>query len=139
MILDDSIYMVTPLKMAVIVELYTEATIRKRRLPSRHRGRTPGRDSVVRRTLLRSTAFIRAAKRLVKRHPASAKAIRETLDLLSADAFQPALKTHKLKGDLEDAWACSVGYDLRIVFELIEHQSSQAMLLLSVGTHDEVY
>jgi hypothetical protein len=32
LIVDDSIYMVTPLKMAVIVELYTEATIRKRRL-----------------------------------------------------------------------------------------------------------
>ena len=33
--------------------------------------------------------------------------IRDALELLSADAFDPRLKTHKLTGELNDVWACS--------------------------------
>ena len=59
--------------------------------------------------------------------------------MLSDDAFDPRLKTHKLSGDLQGLWACSVGYDLRILFEFVEHEGAEAILLVSVGTHDEVY
>ncbi len=31
------------------------------------------------------------------------------------------------------------GYDLRIVFDIVEHEGTEAILLLSVGTQDEVY
>jgi len=58
---------------------------------------------------------------------------------LETDAFDPQLRSHKLKGELEGCWSCSAGYDLRIVFEFVQHQGSEAILLLSVGTHDEVY
>jgi mRNA interferase YafQ len=34
---------------------------------------------------------------------------------------------------------CSIGYDLRIVFEFVQHEGAEAVLLLTVGTHDEVY
>ncbi|HWP39541.1 MAG TPA: type II toxin-antitoxin system YafQ family toxin [Tepidisphaeraceae bacterium] len=91
------------------------------------------------RPLLRSSAFIRGSKRFVRRHPQVAGAIRETLRILQADALDPRLRTHKLKGDLSGCWACSAGYDLRIVFEFVVHQGSEAILLLSIGTHDEVY
>lgn len=93
----------------------------------------------MKRTLLKSRPFIRAAKRTVKKDARLAKDIQATLDLLSEDAFHPRLKTHKLKGNLEGSWACSVGYDLRIVFEFVQHEGTEAILLETVGTHDEVY
>jgi mRNA-degrading endonuclease YafQ of YafQ-DinJ toxin-antitoxin module len=59
--------------------------------------------------------------------------------LLAADAFDTKLKTHKLKGDLAGVWACSAGRDLRVLFEFVTHEGAEAILLLTVGTHDEVY
>ena len=82
---------------------------------------------------------MRAARKLVKSHPEAAASLRETLVALAEDAFQPSLKTHKLKGELAGSWACSAGYDLRIVFEFVQHEGSEAIQLQSVGTHDEVY
>ncbi len=93
----------------------------------------------MRRLLLKSSSFIRSTKRTVKKDPRLAKDIQATLELLSEDAFHPRLKTHKLKGNLEGSWACSVGYDLRIVFEFVKHEGTEAVLLETVGTHDEVY
>jgi mRNA interferase YafQ len=82
---------------------------------------------------------VRAARRLEKRQPAATAALHATLTALAEDAFQPALKTHRLKGELADSWACSAGYDLRIVFEFVQHEGSEAIVLQSVGTHDQVY
>ena len=91
------------------------------------------------RILLRSNAFVRAAKRILKRQPLLATDILSTLELLSSNAFHPRLKTHKLKGDLHDSWACSVNYDLRIVFKIVEYHRKEAILLESIGSHEEVY
>ena len=91
------------------------------------------------RMLLMSAAFVRAAKRLVKKNPEMASVLQSTLNLLAEDAFHPSLKTHKLKGELAGSWASSAGYDLRIVFEFVQHENAEAIQLQSVGTHDEVY
>lgn len=93
----------------------------------------------MRRDLVRTTSFVRAARRLVKKHPELTEDLRTTLQILTEDAFDPLLKTHKLKGDLAGRWSCSVGYDLRIVFEFVQQQGKEAILLQSLGTHDEVY
>ena len=93
----------------------------------------------MKRQLLRSTAFIRAAKKLIKKNPQLSEDFQNALKLLSGDAFDPQLKTHKLKGKLEGSWACSVGYDLRIIFRFVQHEQSDAILLESIGTHEEVY
>ena len=61
------------------------------------------------------------------------------MELLGEDALAPSLKTHKLKGNLAGSWACSAGYDLRIVFQFAKHKGSEAILLEAVGSHDEVY
>jgi mRNA-degrading endonuclease YafQ of YafQ-DinJ toxin-antitoxin module len=61
------------------------------------------------------------------------------LETLAEDAFDPMLKTHKLKGELAGSWACSASYNLRIVFEFVQHEGAEAVLLQAVGTHDEVY
>lgn len=91
------------------------------------------------RILLRSTAFVRRAKKILKKHPLASQDLQSALELLAADCFHPRLKTHKLKGELEGSWACSAGYDLRIVFKFVEYEGSEGILLLTMGTHEEVY
>jgi mRNA-degrading endonuclease YafQ of YafQ-DinJ toxin-antitoxin module len=51
------------------------------------------------------------------------------------------LHSHKLKGELAGAWACTVDYDKRILFEFSQKPESgeEEILLLTMGTHDEVY
>ncbi|MHC5600092.1 MAG: type II toxin-antitoxin system RelE/ParE family toxin [Nostoc sp.] len=51
------------------------------------------------------------------------------------------MQTHKLKGKLSGAWACSVDHDCRIVFNFVQNIESgeEELLLIDIGTHDEVY
>lgn len=69
----------------------------------------------------------------------AAAAFNQALALLTEDAFHAKLRTHKLKGKMHGSWACAAGYDLRIVFDFVSHEGSEAVLLLTVGTHEEVY
>lgn len=62
-----------------------------------------------------------------------------TLAGLEEDAFQPRLQTHKLTGELQGRYACSVAYDTRIVFRIESDPAGELIVLLSIGTHDEVY
>lgn len=93
----------------------------------------------MKRRLIRSPSFVRAAQRLLKKQPLAAAAFHLALALLAEDAFHPQLRTHKLKGKIKGSWACAAGYDLRIVFDFLQHEGSEAVLLLTVGTHEEVY
>ncbi len=93
----------------------------------------------MKRTLLRSPAFGRDLKRWLKSHPDMTQSIEATLEQLSSDAAHPSLRTHKLRGSLAGCCACSAGYDVRIVFEYTQHENQEAILLLALGTHDEVY
>jgi len=87
------------------------------------------------RTLFWSPAFKRSFRRFAKKNPTAREAILRAIQTLSDDPFNPSLSTHKLKGELQGAWACKAGYDLRIVFEFVEN----GILLLAVGSHEEVY
>ncbi|PIU84354.1 MAG: type II toxin-antitoxin system mRNA interferase toxin, RelE/StbE family [Deltaproteobacteria bacterium CG_4_8_14_3_um_filter_43_13] len=93
------------------------------------------------RTLIWSNTFIRAFKRVLQKQPNLRKDIEDTLKLLAQDPFTPQLETHKLKGKLSGSWACSAGYDLRIVFDFVksEKQKKDDIFLIEIGTHDEVY
>jgi mRNA-degrading endonuclease YafQ of YafQ-DinJ toxin-antitoxin module len=93
----------------------------------------------MKRVLLPSAAFVRMARRLSKRHTTIEDDLEAVLRLLEEDAFHPALRTHKLKGKLAGSWACSAGYDLRIVFQFVRHNGKEAILLQAAGTHDEIY
>ncbi len=57
------------------------------------------------------------------------------------DPTDPNLKTHKLHGKLVGLLACSVEYDLRIVFDILENPQTKEgeILLIDIGTHEEVY
>ncbi|WP_257670231.1 type II toxin-antitoxin system RelE/ParE family toxin [Parapedobacter tibetensis] len=65
-----------------------------------------------------------------------------TLARLEQDAYDQALKTHKLSGNLAAYLACSCGYDCRIVFSIekaIDDPAAEVILLHDIGTHDDVY
>lgn len=78
---------------------------------------------------------------VIKRRPDLRSKIEAKLRLLADDPYHPMLRTHKLKGKLSGAWACSIDYDCRIIFNFetnIETQE-QEINLIDIGTHDEVY
>ncbi len=93
------------------------------------------------RKLIWGKTFIRAVKRANRRHPDLLEILPTTLQLLSEDPFAPPLETHKLKGKLSGSWACKVGYDLRIIFDFLktQEQGEDHILLLELGSHEEVY
>ena len=93
----------------------------------------------MKRKLLQAASFGRDLTAWVKCHPGSAADIQLVLDALSADAFTPSLRTHKLHGKLSGRLACRVGRELRIVFEFEQHGGNETIVLLAIGTHDDVY
>ena len=93
------------------------------------------------RELIWGKTFVRAFRRFSKKRPDLRRDVEKTLRLLVDDPFAPQLETHKLKGKLSGSWACKVGYDLRIVFDFVkkEGQREEDILLLEIGSHEEVY
>lgn len=91
--------------------------------------------------LVWSSGFSRKLKRLLRQNPQIKSQIEQTLEQLALDPFDPSLKTHKLKGDLANCWSCSINYSDRIVFQFVENSETaeEEILLLTVGSHDEVY
>jgi mRNA interferase YafQ len=93
------------------------------------------------RQLVLSRAFKRAFRKFVKRNPQLQSQIGDILSQMQADVFAPQLGTHKLSGNLSGLRACSCGYDCRIVFSIEKNKvtNHEVIVLLDIGTHDEVY
>jgi len=91
--------------------------------------------------LVTNSKFKRRFKRLIKRSPELQDKILETLETLSKDPFIPSLKSHKLTGQLDGLWACSVAYNCRIVFTFKQDSETgtNCIVLVDIGSHDEVY
>lgn len=85
--------------------------------------------------------FKRSFKRLVKKNPQLQGKILEILEFLANDPFNPSLKSHKLTGQLEGLWACSVAYDCRVIFAFKKDDltGNDLIVLVDIGNHDEVY
>lgn len=86
---------------------------------------------------LATTAFFdrRARKFLTK--PDLRPRFADTLAQLAADPFEPSLRLHPLTGKLQGLQAVSLTYSYRITLtvQVTEHE----ILLLDIGSHDEVY
>lgn len=96
------------------------------------------------RHVIVTKTFERAARRATKHSGELAEQIKATVTLLQSDMSALALRSHKLKGQLDGCWACSVNYNTRIVFEIGEPRTingvaAETIVLLTIGTHDEVY
>ncbi len=95
----------------------------------------------MRRELVLTPKFKRAFRKLVRRNLRLQKRIEDTLMQMEEDVFAASLSTHKLSGTLEGLRACGCGYDCRIVFSIERNPADggQVIVLLDIGTHDEVY
>ena len=93
------------------------------------------------RELVLTPKFRRAYRKTARRDQALQGRMEDVLRQMQADVFDPSLGTHKLSGTLEGLWACSCGYDRRIVFAFETEQATgrEVILLLDIGTHEEVY
>ena len=60
--------------------------------------------------------------------------LRAVLRRLAANPRDPALGTHRLKGELGDYWACNVDDDLRLLFRWDDDE----LFLVNLGSHDQV-
>ncbi len=91
--------------------------------------------------LVLTPKFKRAFRKFVKGNPALQQRIENTLQQMETDVFAPSLGTHKLSGKLEGLQSCSCGYDCRIVFSIEKDPETNfpVIVLLDIGTHDEVY
>ena len=88
-------------------------------------------------TLVWSAGFIRSAEKFIKSHPELRKKFATILRDLENDPFQPHLKYHQLGGNLHGIKAVSITYSYRITLTILVFD--QEIILLDVGSHDEVY
>ncbi|MBI4945052.1 MAG: type II toxin-antitoxin system mRNA interferase toxin, RelE/StbE family [Bacteroidetes bacterium] len=91
------------------------------------------------RKLVFLKSFDKSFKKFVKGNYVLQENIEKTLRLMEADVFAPTLKAHKLSGKLLGLIACSCGYDCRIIFSIEKHSGHEVILLIDIGTHDEIY
>jgi len=93
------------------------------------------------RELVLTPKFERAFRRIVRKTPALQSGIEQTLRRMSADLSDLRLKTHHLSGHLAGLHACSAAYDCRIVFfkQKNPKTGAEVLLLVNIGTHEEVY
>jgi mRNA interferase YafQ len=96
----------------------------------------------VERKLVLSKAFEKSYQKFTSKNQALKNSISKALIKLQLDAYDPALRTHKLSGKLAAYLACSCGYDCRIIFTIekdLANPNLEIVLLLDIGTHEDVY
>ena len=80
--------------------------------------------------------FKRSYKKRVRNNSRLKKKFWGKMTIFLENPFFSQLRTHKLSGKLAGQWAFSVDDDCRIVFEFVDEDQ---VLLIDVGSHDEVY
>ncbi len=86
--------------------------------------------------IISDEAFLRILKKWRKKHPELVDRFQQKLTLFSRDPFHPSLRTHSLSGNLAGYWSISINYEQRLVFQFL---SDTKVLLIDLGTHEEVY
>ena len=81
--------------------------------------------------------FERTAQKFFKKHRNLLPKFGEVIAILQSDPFSPALKMHKLKGELSKYYACRLNYEYRIVVTIVI--ADEQIILMDIGSHDEVY
>lgn len=69
------------------------------------------------RDLILTTHFAKRYEKLIRKSSQFTDKITTIIEALQDNPFNPRFETHKLKGKLEKRYACTVAYDLRIIFE----------------------
>ena len=81
------------------------------------------------------------AKRMMKQYwklrDTERRRVDDAIALFRQDPFAPSLHNHALKGRQKSRRSLSADFDLRIIFEERDHY--MVIMMLAVGTHEEVY
>ncbi|HHT9135570.1 MAG TPA: type II toxin-antitoxin system RelE/ParE family toxin [Candidatus Avalokitesvara rifleensis] len=83
-----------------------------------------------------SSSFRRAFKKRIGIAKELERLFWRRMEVFSNNPHEPSLKTHKLSGELEGLWSFSINYDIRVIFKFIDKNK---VLLIDIGSHDEVY
>ena len=86
-------------------------------------------------TITPSDKFLERSKKLFKKHPELREKVKFKLVTLQITPTHPGLELHKLIGKLNDVWAITIERNIRLAFLYV----SEGILLISIGTHDEIY
>jgi mRNA interferase YafQ len=87
-----------------------------------------------------SPGFKRTYKQYLLKQPHFQTKFSSVIRMLETDIWNPSIKTHKLHGNLEGLYSCSIDYYTRLVFDIIEMNSIESIILLiDIGSHDSVY
>jgi mRNA-degrading endonuclease YafQ of YafQ-DinJ toxin-antitoxin module len=87
--------------------------------------------------LIWTESFARTARKFLRRRPDLGGIFEDVIRQLEADPHAPRLRLHPLQGKHRGKHAASLTYEYRIV--LILRVTAREVVLLDVGTHDEVY
>ena len=88
-------------------------------------------------TLIWTDTFVRTARRFLQKHPDLRAEFERVLYHLEEDPAHPSLRLHPLKGKYQGKHAVSLAYSYRIVLILVVQ--NQEIILLDIGSHDNVY
>jgi addiction module RelE/StbE family toxin len=88
-------------------------------------------------TITTPQQFLRQARKFFKKHPDLKTRFAGVIADLQRDPFQPHLELHPLSGKLTGCHAIRLTYDYRITMTLLI--TDQEIILLDIGSHDEVY
>jgi addiction module RelE/StbE family toxin len=88
-------------------------------------------------TVTTSELFLRQARKFFKKHPDLRPRFAFIFDALKQDPFQPNLGLHQLSGRLSGCHAVRLTYSYRITLTLLI--TEKEIILLDIGSHDEVY
>ena len=84
--------------------------------------------------ITRTDEYFKKSLKFFKKHPDMLSKYEKMLTLLSANPHHPSLRLHKLQGNLK-AFSLDLQYRIILDFIIVE----EVIILLDIGTHDEVY
>jgi addiction module RelE/StbE family toxin len=84
-----------------------------------------------------SKNFEKKLKKFIKRNPTLKSILKEKLQILQENPFDPRLKTHRLSGSLKDFYSFWLTYEYRIVIKI--YPKEKVIEFYTIGTHEEVY
>ncbi len=79
--------------------------------------------------LLLTPQFKKRVKKLTEKNQKFKEKIINTLNLLEEDSFNLKLHTHQLHGEMKTCYDCSVGFEYRILFKIIEADATKQKIL----------
>ena len=88
-------------------------------------------------TVVTPDQFLRQARKFLRKHPDLRGKFIGIVEDLQTDPFQPKLALHPLSGKLAGIHAVSLTYRYRITLTLM--MTEKEIILLDIGSHDEVY